>query len=130
MRLAPKKTALVLIDLQKGIVGRDLSPHSGEAVVERARETSTSSKPSGEPSTRLRSTFSCDGGESRQSFWGESPPTMGVESTARQGWERGYALVLPEDLSSTFSQEMQDFAFRLIFPRIGRITRTGDLAYG
>jgi nicotinamidase-related amidase len=55
---------------------------------------------------------------------------MGVESTARQGWERGYALVLPEDLSSTFSQEMQDFAFRLIFPRIGRITRTGDLAYG
>ena len=34
--LEPKTTALVLIDLQKGIVGRPLAPHSGGSVVEKS----------------------------------------------------------------------------------------------
>jgi nicotinamidase-related amidase len=36
MILEPKTTALVLIDLQKGIVGRPLAPHSGASVVEKS----------------------------------------------------------------------------------------------
>ncbi|MCL4460870.1 MAG: hydrolase [Nitrospirae bacterium] len=31
---APQSTALVLVDLQKGIVGRPLEPHSGERVIQ------------------------------------------------------------------------------------------------
>ncbi len=34
--LTPKTTALVLIDLEHGIVGRDLQPHAGKNVVERS----------------------------------------------------------------------------------------------
>ena len=36
--LDPKTTALVLIDLQKGVVGRPLAPHSGADVVKTAGE--------------------------------------------------------------------------------------------
>jgi nicotinamidase-related amidase len=36
LTLDPKTTALVLIDLQKGIVSRPVQPHSGSAVVEKS----------------------------------------------------------------------------------------------
>jgi len=36
--LEPKTTALVLIDLQKGVIGRTLAPHSGADVVKTASE--------------------------------------------------------------------------------------------
>jgi nicotinamidase-related amidase len=36
MTLDPKTTAFVLIDLQKGIVGRPLAPHCGASVVEKS----------------------------------------------------------------------------------------------
>lgn len=47
---------------------------------------------------------------------------IGVESTARDAREHGYGLVIPEDITGTFSQEMQDFAFQNIFPLIARVT--------
>ena len=52
---------------------------------------------------------------------------IGVESTARQAWEHGYALVLVEDITSGFSAEMHDFAFKNIFPRLSRIVNTADV---
>jgi nicotinamidase-related amidase len=36
LSLDPKTTALVLIDLQKGIAGRPVEPHTGQSVVEKA----------------------------------------------------------------------------------------------
>jgi nicotinamidase-related amidase len=36
LNLVPASTALIMIDLQNGIVGRSLAPHSGTEVVERA----------------------------------------------------------------------------------------------
>ncbi|RQH09926.1 isochorismatase family protein [Paraburkholderia dinghuensis] len=38
LSLDPRKTALVMIDLQHGIVGRSLAPHSGADVVARAKQ--------------------------------------------------------------------------------------------
>jgi nicotinamidase-related amidase len=38
LKLDPQTTALVLIDLQQGVVGRSLAPHSGEQVVKTASE--------------------------------------------------------------------------------------------
>jgi nicotinamidase-related amidase len=38
LELDVKKTALVLIDLEHGIVGRELAPYSGKEVVEKARK--------------------------------------------------------------------------------------------
>ena len=52
---------------------------------------------------------------------------FGVESTARDAWERGYALVLPEDLSSAGALEPHRNAFGTIFPRIARIRSTAQV---
>jgi nicotinamidase-related amidase len=49
---------------------------------------------------------------------------MGVESTLRQGTGLGFAFVTVEDACSTFSQEMQQFAFSAIFPRLSRVRKT------
>src|SRR6266481_5244597 len=52
---------------------------------------------------------------------------MGVESTARQAWEHGYAVVLVEDATSGMSAEMHNFAIGNIFPRISRAVKGADL---
>ena len=38
LRLNPQKTALVLIDLQNAVVGREPAPHSSAQVVENSRK--------------------------------------------------------------------------------------------
>jgi len=48
---------------------------------------------------------------------------IGVESTARQAWEHGYAVVLAEDATSGMSAQMHDFAIGNIFPRISRVVK-------
>jgi nicotinamidase-related amidase len=49
---------------------------------------------------------------------------MGVESTLRQGTGLGFAFVTVEDACSTFSPELQDFAFSAIFPRLSKVRKT------
>jgi nicotinamidase-related amidase len=49
---------------------------------------------------------------------------MGVESTLRQGTGLGFAFVTVEDACSTFSPEMQDFAFKTIFPHLSHVRTT------
>lgn len=52
---------------------------------------------------------------------------IGVESTARAAWEHGYELVIAEDMCSTYSAEMHQFAFDNIFPRIARVRSTSEI---
>ena len=52
---------------------------------------------------------------------------FGVESTARAGWELGYALVLAEDAMSAPAAEMHAFAVQRIFPRLGRVRKTAEV---
>lgn len=54
---------------------------------------------------------------------------IGVESTARQAWEHGYAVILVEDATSGQSAEMHDFAVKHIFPRISRIAKAADTGF-
>lgn len=54
---------------------------------------------------------------------------MGVESTARQGWEHGYSMIFIEDATSGQSADMHSFAFQNIFPRIGRISKAADISF-
>lgn len=49
---------------------------------------------------------------------------FGVESTARQAWEHGYAVVVAEDLTTSFTREMHDFSVREVLRRIGRVRRS------
>jgi nicotinamidase-related amidase len=51
---------------------------------------------------------------------------IGVESTARDAFERGYNLIFVEDAMGSMTKKDHDFALKRIFPRIGRI-RTADV---
>ena len=52
---------------------------------------------------------------------------FGVESTGRDGWERGYQLVFVEDAMAGLSAEAHTFAMTTIFPRIGRVRSTAEV---
>ena len=49
---------------------------------------------------------------------------FGVESTARDAFERGYSLVFVEDAMAGVSPEAHAFACQTIFPRLGRVRDT------
>ena len=52
---------------------------------------------------------------------------FGVESTARDAYERGFEQLFVEDAMSGLSPGAHEFAVKTIFPRIGRIISTRDL---
>jgi nicotinamidase-related amidase len=52
---------------------------------------------------------------------------FGVESTARDAFERGYALVFVEDAMAGLTEGAHAFAISTIFPRIGRVRSTEEL---
>jgi nicotinamidase-related amidase len=52
---------------------------------------------------------------------------FGVESTARDAWERNYAMVFAEDAMASVSAEAHHFAVGTIFPRLGRVRATADI---
>lgn len=175
--LDPRETALVLIDLQAGIVSGPAAPHAAAGVVERAAELADRFREAGAPVVLVRVAYSGDGGDilappadlprprtPLPPGWSEIVPELGpregdlvvtkrqwgafygtdldlqlrrrgvrtvvlggiatnfgVESTARDAWERGYALVLVEDAMSGLSAEAHAFAVSAIFPRLGRV---------
>ena len=55
------KTALVVIDLQKGIVGRQTAPHAANGVVKNAAAIATAFRTNGMPVFLVRVAFSADG---------------------------------------------------------------------
>jgi len=52
---------------------------------------------------------------------------IGCESTARDAYERGYNQLFVEDAMASFSAADHQFAFRQIFPRIGRVVAAQDV---
>lgn len=175
-----KTTALVLIDLQKGITGRTLAPHQSEEVVANAAKLVERIRELGSPVVLVRVSFAADNSDriaqpvdspiqsagnppgwdtlvpeigphpgdivvtKRQwgAFYGTDldlqlrrrgirtivlggiATNFGVESTARDAYERNYALIFAEDAMSDFSAEAHTFAIANIFPRIGRVRST------
>jgi nicotinamidase-related amidase len=53
IKLAPKTTALVLIDLQNGIVGLPLAPRTGSDVAQHSREVAGRFREAGSPVVRV-----------------------------------------------------------------------------
>ncbi|HMH25198.1 MAG TPA: hydrolase [Gemmatimonadaceae bacterium] len=178
--LEAKHTALVLIDLQGGILGRQTAPHAARDVLARSVRLAERFRAAGGLVVLVRVSFSPDGGDrlipptdeppppaATQPGWDEISPDLGrdpkdimitkrqwgafygtqldlqlrrrgirtiviggiatnfgVESTARDAFERGYALVFVEDAMAGLSNEAHSFAIKTIFPRIGRIRST------
>ena len=176
------RTALVLIDLQKGITAMP-TVEPADAIVERAASLARAFRERELPVVRVRVAFSPDGGDVLRTRVDASPPPMtrgadwaelreeigsgphdiiitkrqwdaffgteldlqlrrrkmtgivlagistsiGVESTARDGWERGYEIVFAEDAMSGLSEGAHAFAATTIFPRLGRVRSTDQI---
>ena len=183
VRLDPKQTALVLIDLQKGILGRQTAPHSAADVLARGVRLANAFRKAGGLVVLVHVSYSADGGDAltqptdagplaatRGPDWDVISPDLGrtdrdlvitkrqwgafygtpldmqlrrrgiktiviggiatnfgVESTARDAYERGYSLVFVEDAMSALSNDAHQFAIANIFPRLGRVRSTEEV---
>jgi nicotinamidase-related amidase len=185
LTLDPKATALVVIDLQKGIVEAPRDPHSPADVVKRSADLARALRQAGGQVILVRVAFAKDYGDALKQpideamsrpaggmpdAWSELSPELdvqpadlivtkrqwgafygtglelelrrrglttlvlcgiatnyGVESTARDGWERGFEIIFAEDAMTSSPQGAHDFAVRTIFPRIGRVRSTAEV---
>jgi nicotinamidase-related amidase len=181
--LDPKTTALVVIDLQHGIVARPSAPHAAVDVVARCARLAAACRARGslvvlvrvgfDPAFRDRLTPPSDVAPPSGPLppeWSELVPEMqpgpddvviqkrqwgafygtdldlqlrrrgirtllltgiatnfGVESTARDAWERAFHLVFVEDAMSTFEEAAHRFSIGTIFPRLGRVRASAEV---
>lgn len=185
IELNPRTTALVLIDLQNGIVGLSLEPRDGPTVAAAGCALAGRFRAAGAPVFLVRVGWSPDFGDALhqpvdRSFpdpdgrpppgwgdfveglaepgdieivkrqWGAFHGTeldlqlrrrgiatvvlagiatnFGVESTARQAWEFGYAVVFAEDAMAGPSAPLHDMAVRQIMPLIGRVATSATVS--
>jgi nicotinamidase-related amidase len=182
LSLDPTTTALILIDLQRGIVARQAAPHLASEVVERCaklaeafreqkalvvlvhvafaddrerlKPEADSAPPSGPmppdwsdivPEIGPRSGDIVITKRQWGAFYGTAldlqlrrrgirtlvfggiATNFGVESTARDAYERGFEQVFVEDAMSGLTAGAHQFAITTIFPRMGRIRSTDDV---
>ena len=182
MNIDPATTALVVIDLQRGVVARTCTPHSSADVVANAAKLLRRFRELGALVVLVHVSFSADDGDRLKPRADEPVPprsamtsdfaeivverapsdivitkhqwgafcgteldlqlrrrgirtlvlagiatNFGVESTARDAWERGFEQLFVEDAMSGLSPGAHEFAIKTIFPRIGRIIATEDL---
>ena len=179
--LDPAATALVLIDLQRGIVSRETTPHPAGLVVENGVRLARAAKELGTLVVLVRVSFAADRGDMvrkdiEEAFpppppagWDEIVPELapladvvvtkrnwgafygtdldlqlrrrgrrtlvlggiatnfGVESTARNAFERDYQIVFAEDAMSGLAPGDHEFAFRRVFPRLGRVASSEEI---
>lgn len=183
--LDPKRTALVMIDLQKGILSSPLTPHAAGDVVARHLALAQKLRAGGGFIVAVNVVFAPDYRDRPQGLpdapmslpaggmpadWGDPAPELaaltpdlrvskrqwsafygteldlqlrrrgidtillggvatnfGVESTARDGWQANYHIVVIEDASSSYETGLHDFSVRHILPRIARLRLTADI---
>jgi nicotinamidase-related amidase len=182
LELEPARTALVVIDLQRGIAGMPAAPRSSAEVVARAAQLSKALRAAGGTVVLVRVTSSPDGkdglrpitdtpaqsgGRSLPPDWAELVPELGaepadilitkrqwgafygteldlqlrrrgidtillcgistnigVESTARDAFERGYTQIFVEDAMAAREASEHAHTVATLFPRIGRVRST------
>jgi len=176
------KTAIVVIDLQKGIVGMPGNPHPAQTVIANSVKLLDAGRAAGALAVLVHVGFAADFGDALQSpvdepmrasgerpaDWMELIPELkqqpgdvaifkrqwgafygtdldlqlrrrgvktivlcgiateiGVESTARDAYERGYAVVLAEDAMT--GRSGHENSVKHIFPRLGRVRSTAQI---
>ncbi len=177
------KTALVVIDLQKGIAAGVTEPHASADVVKNAAALAAAFRAKKMPVFLVRVTPSADGKDglspsadnamkfsARSADWADIVPEMrqapddfvitkrqwgafygteldlqlrrrnidtivlcgistnvGVESTARDAYERGYNQIFAEDAAAARSAQEHTHSMQGIFTRIGRVRTTKEI---
>ena len=185
LKLEPARTALVVIDLQRGIVAMPTGPRPSAEVVARAAQMATALRaaggvvvlvhvtpsPDGKDSLRpITDAPATGGGRSLPPDWSDFVPdlapestdivitkrqwgafygteldlqlrrrgidtivlcgistSIGVESTARDAFERGYNQVFVEDAMACREAAEHAHTVATLFPRIGRVRSTEDV---
>jgi nicotinamidase-related amidase len=183
LELSAAKTALVVIDLQSGILSRPTAPHASDDVLARSATMCQRFREKGAQVVLVRVSFAADGADVlsqpsdepmprgvRPEGWDVLSPAVGsgprdihitkhqwgafygteldlqlrrrgiatlvmcgistnfgVESTARDGWERGYSIVFAEDAMASFDGAAHAFAVKNIFVRLGRVRSTDEV---
>ena len=183
LALDPHTTALVVIDLQRGIVARQSGPHAAADVVTRSARLADAFRDAGATVVLVNVAFAKDRRDLLQPLvdspnpphqplpdwsqlvdeirphdgdilitkhqWGAFYGTeldlqlrrrgvrtivlcgiatnFGVESTARDAWERGYAIVFAGDAMTGLTEGAHQFAISTIFPRLGRVRSTEQI---
>ena len=129
------KTALVVIDLQEGILPFAGGPHTADDVVSRAARLAEKCRASDiEVTKRQWGAFYGTDLELQLRRRGIDTiilcgisTNIGVESTARNAWELGFNLVIAEDACSAASADQHQGSMTHIFPRIGRVRSTDEI---
>jgi nicotinamidase-related amidase len=184
LTLTPARTALVVIDLQRGIAAAPTAPHPASDVVAHAVAVALALRAAGGTVVLVHVTPSADGRDAlrpqtdtsarqpgpRPTDWSEILPELGpepgdlvitkrqwgafygteldlqlrrrgidtillagistnvgVESTARDAFERGYEQVFVEDAMTARSPDDHAHALRTVFARIGRVRSTAEV---
>ena len=185
LKINPQRTAIVVIDLQKGIAGMPGgAPHTKPAVIANSVRLLAAARAAGAQPVLVHVGGSPDGADrlktptdqpmratgSLPPDWSELIPELdqqqgdvvvlkrqwgafygtdlnlqlrrrgltaivicgiatefGVESTARDAYERGYELIFAEDAMTGFSAESHANAVERIFPRLGRVRSTDEI---
>jgi nicotinamidase-related amidase len=185
LTLEPSRTALVAIDLQRGLAAQPMAPYPVAEVVERTARLAHALRAAGGTVILIRVTPSSDGKDAlrpltdappawsprpRPADWAEIVPELrpdpgdlviskrqwgafygteldlqlrrrgigtiilagvstnvGVESTARDAFERDYQQVFVEDAMSARDASEHAHTVRTLFPRIGRVRSTADV---
>ena len=184
LTLTPARTALVVIDLQRGIAGAPTAPHPAGDVVAHAAAVAVALRAAGGTVVLVHVTPSADGRDAlrprtdtpawqpgpRPQDWAEIVPELGpepgdlvitkrqwgafygteldlqlrrrgvdtivlcgistnigVETTARDAFERGYQQVFVEDAMAARSGEEHTATATTLFPRIGRVRSTDEV---
>ncbi len=183
----PRRTALVVIDLQKGIVGMPTEPVSGTEVAHKAMRLATTCRAAGATVVLVRVTPSADRadalrppadqpsplGAALPEGWADLLPELGpqagdlvitkrqwgafygteldlqlrrraidtlilcgistnigVESTARDAYERNYRQIFASDAMAARSVAEHDMSLTRIFPRMGLVRTTEQVIAG
>jgi nicotinamidase-related amidase len=184
IELKPSSTALVLVDLQKGVVANpSVTPHPAADVVRNSAALAQRFRALGAPVFLVRVAFSAGGVDAlkptldaqphaaaRAADWSDLVPelaaapsdivitkkqwgafygtelelqlrrrrapacrsggiatNMGVESTARDAYERGFEQVFVEDAMTSIVPDGHAFAVQHVFPRMGRVRSTAQV---
>ena len=184
LALTPAQTALVVIDLQRGIVGMPTVPHAASDVVAHTAALAAALRAASGTVVLVHVTRSADGKDGlhpqtdtppwqpgpRAADWAEIvaelgpepsdlviakrqwgafygtdldlqlrrrgidtilltgiATNIGVESTARDAFERGYQQVFVEDAMTSLGPDEHANTVRTVFPRIGRVRSTAEV---
>lgn len=185
LNLNPRSTALVLIDMQKGLLALPLAPHTASQMIDTSTRLARSVAEAGGTVVLVRVHFdeglaAAPKGQTDVPLaipsggiptdWAEIAPELiavrphviitkrhwsafygteldlqlrrrgithivlggqmtnfGVESTARDAWQHNYTVVLAEDASNSFREDLHRFAIKHTLPRVALVRSSAEI---